>query len=303
MTSGNDETRGRAARTAAQWFVDLDAGTADPGKEAAFAAWLAEDSSHERELERCEAAVDLAQELEHDADLRWAFDEAARLPAPPRERAPRSAVWHQRPALAWSVAALAVAAAVVAVASREWLPGAATMAPATAYEVPPVEVVVEPWSGDPVVVLPGQIVVDARSVAVLPFVGVGEESGQTGNSAATSAIAAQLYDDVVRQLAAIPGVYVVARQAVVPYENRNMSPVDVAAQLGVRGIVEARVASEGGRVRVLLQVNDAAGEGVSSEDSFDRPIAELRTIQTEIVTNIAVKLASAAAFTEPTARE
>jgi TolB-like protein len=304
MTSDNDNDvkRGRAARTAAQWFVELDAGSAEPAKEAALAAWLEESPAHERELERCEAAVHLAQALAHDADVQWAFDEAARLAAapPPREAAPPRVIWYQRPALSWSIAAVAV---VVAVVAAVWRVSPSPTAPMTAVafgEGLPPEIVIELASADPVVVLPGQIIVDARSVAVLPFVGVADRFAETREGAATNAIAAQLYDDVVRQLATIPGVYVVGRPSVVPYENRDIRPEEVAAQLGVRGIVAARVAIEDGRVRVLLQVIDVAGDGVLSEDAFDRPVAELIAMRTDIVTNIAVALASPAGPVEPT---
>jgi TolB-like protein len=303
MTSDNDNDvkRGGAARTAAQWFVELHAARADPAKEEALLAWLEESPTHERELERCEAAVHLAKELAHDPDVQWAFDEARRLAAaaPLRER---RVVWYQRPALSWSIAGLAVAVAVIAVAWREVPPETATMTIAASGEGLPSEIVIELASADPVVVLPGHVVVDARSVAVMPFVGVGDRVAETREGAATNAIAAQLYDDVVRQLATIPGVYVVGRPSVVPYENRDMRPEEVAAQLGVRGIVAARVATEDGRVRVLLQVIDVAGDGVLSEDAFDRPVAELIAMRTDIVTNIAVALASPAGPVEPTTR-
>ena len=297
----NDVKRGGAARTAAQWFVELDGASVAPTQEAALAAWLEESPAHERELERCETAVHLAQELAHDADVQWAFDEAAHLAAavPPRAAASRGVRWYQRPALSWSIAALAVVVAVLAVVWRESPPATATMTALASGEGLPPEVIIELASADPVVVLPGEIVVDARSVAVLPFVGVGDRLAETREGAATNAIAARLYDEVVRQLATIPGVYVVGRPSVVPYENRDLRPEAVAAQLGVRGIVAARVESEDGRVRVLLQVIDVAGNGALSEDAFDRPVAELTAMRTDIVTNIAAALASPAGTAVP----
>jgi TolB-like protein len=193
---------------------------------------------------------------------------------------------------------LAVIVAAAAVTWRETPPATATTTYAAGEALPP-EVIIELAAADPVAVLPGEVVVDARSVAVLPFVGAG--LADTREGAATNAIAAQLYDDVVRQLATIPGVYVVGRPSVVPYENRGLRPEVVAAQLGVRGIVEARVATEDGRVRVLLQIIDVAGEGVLWDDAFDRPVEELMAMRTDIVTNIAVALASPSVPAEPLA--
>jgi len=72
-----------------------------------------------------------------------------------------------------------------------------------------------------------------------------------------------------------------------------------AAPTSVRSVVAARVASADGRVRVVLQIVDAARAGLESEQIFDRPVAELSALRTDIVTNIATTLAAPVGAPEP----
>src|SRR5262245_36626962 len=81
--------------SAAEWFVALDSSAPDEVGAARFAAWLDRAAEHEVELERCDAAVEIARGLADDPDLRWAYDEAAALakrdPAASRRR---RRLWH-----------------------------------------------------------------------------------------------------------------------------------------------------------------------------------------------------------------
>lgn len=318
---------GTVSRAAAEWLVEIERGSLSAAAEARFAEWLAADPAHERELERCEAALVFARAVAADAKRLVAMDTGA----PRRHRheaAARVRATLARPAVAWGVASLSVAVAVIAVvagfapgnepeaspgASLE-LAGAATASDSTAVRArggadaartaggvaaasAPLDVAL--GTAYPVAVLPqtnaaglpAGIVVDARSVAVLPFVGVRAAGGAGGDR---PDIAASLYSEVVRQLAAIPGIYVVDAPAVLPYAGAGLTPEEVAAHLGVRGIVEGRVAAGQGRVQVTLTWTDAASD-TSLEDDFEGPVAELASMRTDIVANIAAALAESAA--------
>ena len=67
----------------------------------------------------------------------------------------------------------------------------------------------------------------------------------------------------------------------------------MAALLGVRGIVEGRVSIARGRVQVTLTLTDAARD-TSLEDDFERSVADLKSMRTDIATNIAASLAASA---------
>jgi TolB-like protein len=303
----------RSAQTgasAAQWFVDLDAEPVDARMEAEFAEWLTRDRAHAAALARCDAAVFLTKQLGDTAKLGLAFGEASRIAAD--EPARRGVLagkraWLSRPSVAWSVAAASLAFAVIAFATRSIVAPAGTAAvivSGTAAAGSNALAVRDPESVDigaaqRIAVLPGPIVVDAYSVAVMPFiyVGVGEEL----STERASEIASDLHDQVERQLAAIPGMYVLDRRSLVPYVNRDFVPEVMAAQLGVRGVVEARVASADGRVRVALTLTDAARDGLLVQNAFERPVAELTAMRADIVTNIAAALGDIPILDEPTA--
>jgi TolB-like protein len=204
--------------------------------------------------------------------------------------------------LAWSVAAIAVVVAVGVSWQRELAPVVAPPA-ASARDTLSPELVRELAVAKPVVLSPdtANLVVDARSVAVLPF--ELEPLAPGGDSAATERVAATLYDDIVRDLAAIPGVHVFERSALASYAQSDIAPEDIALQLSVRGIVNARVASADGHVRVVLRIVDAAQVELGSERTFDRPIAELGALRTDIVTTIATTLAAPVGPPEPAANQ
>jgi TolB-like protein len=298
MTKAKDNVRGddEAADMAARWFVELDAGPLDPAREPELAAWLERDAEHEAELARCEAAVALARELQGDDELRWAFAETAHLAETPPPRLTLS--WFRRPALAWSVAAIAVVVAVAVSWERRPAPAIAPVAASTRNALSP-ELVRELSAAKPVVLSPdtANLVVDGLSVAVLPF--ELEPLAPGGDSGAAESLAATLYDDMVSDLAAIPGVYVLERSAVAPYATSDLAPREIAMQLSVRSVVTARVATADGRVRVVLQIVDAARAALGSEQTFDRPTAELTALRTDIVTNIATTLAVPVGAPEP----
>ncbi len=298
MIRAKDKLRGgdEADHTAARWFVELDAGPLDPAQEHELTAWLERDPEHEGELARCGAAVELARELQGDDELRWAFAGAARLAETPPARLTLS--WYRRPALAWGVAAIAVVVAVAVSWERESVPPVAPPAASARGTLPP-ELVRELAAAKPVVLSPdtANLVVDGLSVAVLPF--ALEPLAPGGDSAAAESIAATLYGDIVRDLAAIPGVYVLDRSAVAPYAKMDIAPEEIAMQLSVRGVVNARVAAADGRVRVVLEIVDAAQAALASEDTFDRPVAELSALRTDIVTHIATRLAAPVGTPEP----
>lgn len=302
MTKANDNARSddEADDMAARWFVELDAGPLDPARERELAAWLERDPDHDAELARCGAAVTFARELQGDDELRWAFADAARLAETPPPRLTLS--WFRRPALAWGVAAIAVVVAVGVSWQRLPAPAIAPPAASTRSTLPP-ELVRELSAAKPVVLAPAtaNLVVDGLSVAVLPF--EIERVAPGGDSAAAESLAATLYDDMVSDLAAIPGVYVLERSAVAPYATSDLAPEEIAMQLSVRSVVTAHVATADGRVRVVLQIVDAARAELGSEETLDRPVAELTALSTDIVTHIATRLAVPVGAPEPAANQ
>ncbi len=94
--------------TAAEWFVDVDAEALDAATESEFEEWLASDAENESALARCEAAAQAAAFLEHDPELRWAYDDIdAFVKQTERQPSNRARVWFMRPRFAWFFPGLA----------------------------------------------------------------------------------------------------------------------------------------------------------------------------------------------------
>jgi TolB-like protein len=228
--------------------------------------------------------------------------------------------------LAWSTAAVSTMVAILslttsphgsssrAVASRADAPTAATIgagaptAPTTAarasalladpaasrYSATPEDLGSDPAFTSSVVVLPGRVFVDARSVAVMPF-GVEAASSPIHASPRVRAVASDLYADVVQRLESISGIYVAQPISVMPYAGTDIGTEEIASQLGVRGIVQGRVAAAAGRVRVTLSLTDAASDDVMWQGTIERPADAVADIGVDMAADVAAALANASA--------
>lgn len=282
--------RGRAARDAADWYVALDRCSGDAKTEAAFSDWLETDSAHAAAFARCQAAAILADKLRYDNRAAWVFDEVRKLSrrAPQIKTRSRLRWLYQDPRLAWGVAACSVIVAVLALVSGGHSEPATRMASVSAHDmtassIPGFTAV------DRVAVLPGQVIVDIGSVAILPFAGEQSDSERTGGQD-SRALATSLYEQVLRQLESIPGVYVIGSGPLEPYLGSEIPPEEMAALLGVRGIVQGSVRSAEGRVSILLSMTDAANRGRRVEGTIVGPLTELDTMRSDIAKNIVLAL-------------
>ncbi len=301
-----------APRSAAEWLIALDAepreseGATAAQRDTRFAEWLAADARREAELARCESALALTRELVDDPDLEWAFAEAAALArgrTAPGGRAPArrgaSALRHGLGFAAWVCAAL-VAAAVVLVALLDTPPSgplASNTADRTAAAVDAAAIaraatlVASAPLTNPVVVLsPSRAVVDARSIAVLPFAAAADDAS---DSALAATLAAALHREARAALAAVPGLYVIDERSVLPYALTDLSASEVGAQLGARAILRAIVATADGRMHVAARLLDAAGGATLWQAQYDRSIDELPALGGELVESVVGALVAA----------
>jgi TolB-like protein len=271
-------------RSAAEWFVALDADALSNREIDELAAWLAQDPEHAAAFARCAQAFALAAQLDGDG---LALESTPRRPAR-SPLAPMLALLG-RPAVAWSVTAL-----VLAVAVAGWWRPVETLpnAPAVPAEAPsraPVPMLAgrapESWPVEPVVVLPGQVVVDALSVGVQrlrPAVATDDADRRT---------AAELYAYLVARLSSTPGYYVLGAGTLDPFNAVDVTPTAIASQVGVRAIVEGRVASDGESVTLELRLTDASRDAVLIDESFTYDAGELHGLLEEVVGRIMLTMA------------
>ena len=96
---------------------------------------------------------------------------------------------------------------------------------------------------------------EGPSIAVLPFEVLSEDKG-------IGFLADGLVEDVIAQLARVPGFLVISRESSFEFRRRNESVSSVARQLGVRYIVEGSVRLAGARVSVSTRLVEAASARV-----------------------------------------
>ena len=117
------------------------------------------------------------------------------------------------------------------------------------------------------------------SIVVLPFENL---SGDPDQSFFSDGIA----DDIITDLSRYSELFVIARQSAFAFHDRDGTAYDFARELGVAYILEGSVRRAGGRVRVTVQLTDAATRNTLWGERFDRDVVDILDVQEEIATVI-----------------
>src|SRR6266496_2547361 len=115
-----------------------------------------------------------------------------------------------------------------------------------------------------------------KSVAVLPFENL---SGNKQNSYFADGV----QDEILTDLAKIADLKVISRSSVMHYKNgveRNLRKI--GEELGVARVLEGSVQRSGNRVRVNAQLIDARNDAHLWAQTYDRDVADVFAIQSEI---------------------
>ena len=126
--------------------------------------------------------------------------------------------------------------------------------------------------------------VPEKSIAVLPFANM-----STNQENAFFADGVQ--DEILTDLAKIADLKVVSRTSVMQYKNVAMRDVrEIGKQLGVAHVLEGSVQRAAGKVRVIAQLIDARNDAHLWANTYDRDLADVFAIQSEIAKSIADQL-------------
>src|SRR5207249_5085384 len=123
-----------------------------------------------------------------------------------------------------------------------------------------------------------------KSIAVLPFENL---SSDKENAFFTDGV----QDQILTNLANIADLKVISRTSVMQYKTgaqRNLR--EIGQQLGVARIVEGSVQRAANRVRVTAQLIDARNDAHLWAQTYDRDLADVFVIQSEIAKSIADQL-------------
>lgn len=126
---------------------------------------------------------------------------------------------------------------------------------------------------------------DARAaIAVLPFA---NQSGGDKRDYFSDGIT----EDIINALGRFSGVMVIARNAVQEYKSRSASREEISRELGVRYIVQGSVREADGRLRVAVELSDAATGAQLWSERYEGEGKQVFEIQDRIVKNIVGTLA------------
>src|SRR5204862_1140892 len=123
-----------------------------------------------------------------------------------------------------------------------------------------------------------------KSIAVLPFENLSneKENAYFGDG---------VQDEILTGLSRVADLKVISRTSVMRYKTgpkRNLR--EVATDLGVAHVLEGSVQRAGSRVRVNAQLIDARTDAHLWAQTYDRDLADVFAIQTEIAKTIADQL-------------
>ena len=122
-----------------------------------------------------------------------------------------------------------------------------------------------------------------NSVAVLPFANM---SGDPAKEYFSDGFAEELLID----LSKTPHLRVAARTSSFKFRGSGVETADVARKLHVRAVVEGSVRQAGNRVRISVQLVNAADGFNMWSASYDRDLTDILTVQDEIARAITIAL-------------
>ena len=124
-----------------------------------------------------------------------------------------------------------------------------------------------------------RLVEDRPSLAVLPFANIGSDNTK-------EYFADGVVDSLIAMFSRLSGLFVISRQSAFSYKNTSKTSEQIAAELGVRYLLEGSVQHAGKQVRVTAQLADTKNGGHVWSDRFDRELKDVFALQDELTQNI-----------------
>ena len=149
------------------------------------------------------------------------------------------------------------------------------------------------WSSSRIAALP----ISDKSIAVLPFENLSDEKEN-------AYFADGVQNEILTDLAKIADLKVISRTSVMLYKAGNPRNLrEIAQQLGVAQVLEGSVQRAGSKVRVNAQLIDARTDKHLWARTYDRDLADVFAIETEVAQAIANELQAKLSTSEKAAIE
>jgi adenylate cyclase len=145
-----------------------------------------------------------------------------------------------------------------------------------------------PEPGNPVAASPHR---EKPSIAALPFENMSSDPDQ-------AYFADGMVEDIITELSRSRSLFVVSRNSSFTYRGKTMDIRQVAAELGVRYVLEGSVRRSASRVRVNAQLIDAETGGHVWAERYDRDVSDVFAVQDEITHAVTSAIGPAVAGAE-----
>jgi adenylate cyclase len=120
---------------------------------------------------------------------------------------------------------------------------------------------------------------DKPSMVVLPFDNMSSEAEQ-------EYFADGLTEDIITEISRFQAFFVVARNSAFVYKGKPVKVQNVGRELGVRYVVEGSVRKAGNRVRVTVQLIEAASGNHIWAERYDHDLTDMFELQDEVTRSI-----------------
>jgi TolB-like protein len=124
---------------------------------------------------------------------------------------------------------------------------------------------------------------DKPSIAVLPLTNLSSDAEQEYFADAVT-------EDLTTALSRWRSFFVIARNSAFAYKGRALDVTRIGRELGVRYLLEGSVRKIGSRVRITVQLVDAADGTHVWADKFDRDLVDILALQDEITEQVAAAI-------------
>ena len=131
----------------------------------------------------------------------------------------------------------------------------------------------------------------AKSIAVLPFENLSDDKN-------AAYFADGIQDEILTKLAGIAELKVISRTSTAKYKSKPEDLKTVSQQLGVATVLEGSVQKAAGKVRVIVQLIDTRSDSHLWARTYDRDLADVFAIQSEVAQEIADSLQAKLSPTE-----
>ena len=126
-------------------------------------------------------------------------------------------------------------------------------------------------------------IISEKSIAVLPFENRSEDK-------ANAYFAEGIQDEILTRLSKIADLKVISRTSTQHYKSAPENLPEIAKQLGVAHVLEGRVQKSGDAVRINVQLIKAANDSHLWDDTFDRKLTDIFSVESDVAKSIADQL-------------